>query len=98
LMRGYFQGISDAADALDEAREPRLHAVTLAPGAFGIGRSIGELNLRVTGARVSALRRRNIRAMHPADDARFEAGDVVVLLGVPESLALAEALLLKGGA
>ncbi len=97
LMRGYFQGVTDSADLLEEAQQPRLHSVVLTAGAYAVGRSIEELDLESTGARVSAVRRRNIRAMSPAPETRFQAGDVVVLLGAPESLALAEAQLLKRG-
>jgi hypothetical protein len=37
-----------------------------------------------------------IRAAEPDANTRFEAGDVVVLLGEPTSLAAAEGRLLKG--
>jgi CPA2 family monovalent cation:H+ antiporter-2 len=42
------------------------------------------------------VRRRNARALEPSVETRFEAGDVVVLLGVPAALAVAEGKLLKG--
>jgi len=45
---------------------------------------------------VSVIRRRGIRAVSPSPDARLEAGDVVVLLGVPDGLAAGEGRLLKG--
>jgi len=44
---------------------------------------------------VSGVRRRGARSRRPDEDFRFEAGDVVVLLGRPESLLLAEHRLLK---
>ena len=51
---------------------------------------------RECGVEVTAVRRRNIRALEPTAETRFEAGDVVVLLGVPGALGTAESRLLKG--
>jgi CPA2 family monovalent cation:H+ antiporter-2 len=96
LLRGFFHGASDAADDLDEARQPRLHSLVLNPGAWGIGRSIAEIDLERFGVAVTAIRRRGIRAISPAPEARFEAGDVVVLMGVPDALAAGENRLLQG--
>ncbi len=96
LLRGFFHGASDAADELDESRQPRLHTVVLTPGAYGIGRTIEGLRLELLGVSVSAIRRRSIRAVAPGPEARLEVGDVVVLLGVPASLEAAENRLLKG--
>jgi CPA2 family monovalent cation:H+ antiporter-2 len=96
LLRGFFHGASDAASDLDEARQPRLHSVVLNPGAYGIGRSIGDLGLELMGVGVTAIRRRGIRAVSPTPEARFEGGDVVVLTGAPDSLGAAENRLLKG--
>ena len=41
LMRGFFHGGTDEAEDFDEAQEPRLHSVTLTPGAVAAGRSLG---------------------------------------------------------
>jgi len=96
LMRGFFHGATDAADDLDEARQRRLRSVVLNPGAWAIGRSIEALGLKRFDVTVSVIRRRGIRAVSPTPEARFEAGDVVVLLGVPDGLAAGENRLLKG--
>lgn len=45
---------------------------------------------------VTAVRRRNIRALEPQPETVLQAGDVVVLMGVPENLAAAEVKLLQG--
>ncbi|PKO72229.1 MAG: potassium transporter [Betaproteobacteria bacterium HGW-Betaproteobacteria-14] len=96
LMRGFFHGATDAADDLDEAWQPRLHSVVLNPGAYGIGKTIEDLGLDRFNITVSLIRRRGIRAFSPSPEARFEAGDVAVLQGVPEGLAAGESRLLKG--
>lgn len=95
LLRGFFHGLSDDPDESADSAAPRLHSVALAEGANAVGKSIAELGLVQLGVEVSAVRRRDIRALEPLPETRFQVGDVVVLLGGPESLGLAEARLLK---
>jgi len=47
------------------------------------------------GVEVTAVRRRHIRAPEPSAETRFQAGDVVVLLGAPGALSAAEERLLQ---
>jgi monovalent cation:H+ antiporter-2, CPA2 family len=94
LLRGFFHGGTDAPEDPDEAREPRLHSVTVIPGARASGRSLGSLSLETTGAKVTAIRRRDARMISPAAEVLLQDGDVVVLLGSPEQLAAAEISLL----
>ena len=70
--------------------------MTLAAGAYAIGRTLADLDLAALGAGVTRVRRRGIRAGEPGPETRFEAGDVVVLLGEPDGLAAAESCLLQG--
>jgi monovalent cation:H+ antiporter-2, CPA2 family len=95
-LRGFYHGASDEAADLDEANQPRLHTVNLEAGAHAAGRTLGELGLERLGAEVTAVRRRGIRAEDPGPETRFEAGDIVVLLGRPEALDAAEIRLLQG--
>ncbi|HEX8988722.1 MAG TPA: cation:proton antiporter [Rhodocyclaceae bacterium] len=97
LLRGFFHGASDAGDHLHDAQQPRLKAVSLGPGAYAIGRSIGELQLEKLGARISAVRRRSQRGLAMTPDLRLEADDVVVVLGMREALTKCEERLLRGG-
>ena len=96
LMRGFFHGGTDEAEDPDEAREPRLHSVTLPTGASASGRSLGEIALDKLGVRVTALRRRELRMISPDPQTALQEGDVIVLLGTPEQLAAAEIRLLQG--
>ncbi len=96
LLRGFYRGASDDAADLDEANQPRLHTVSLEPGAYAVGRTLAELDLSRLGGEVTAVRRRGIRADEPGPETRFEAGDVVVLLGRPDALDAAEGRLLQG--
>jgi CPA2 family monovalent cation:H+ antiporter-2 len=96
LLRGFFHGEGDAAAYAAERRQLRLHSVALTQGAYAVGRTLAELDLTAVGASVTRVRRRGSHAGEPAPDTRFEAGDVVVLLGEADSLAAAEIRLLQG--
>ena len=65
LFRGFFRGITDETDAVEQARQPRLHSVIIAPGAAAIGRTLAELDLGRLGVEVTAVRRRKIRRVAP---------------------------------
>jgi CPA2 family monovalent cation:H+ antiporter-2 len=94
LLRGYFHSTGDDDDVEEEAHE-RLHSVTLHPGAAGAGRTLEELGLQPLGVEVTAVRRRGIRGADPSPGMRLQAGDVVVLRGIPDALDLAERRLLE---
>lgn len=97
LLRGFFHGATDVGDHLVDAEQPRLHAVTLTPGAWAIGRRLGDVGLEKVGAGVTAIRRRSQRGIKPAIDMELLAGDVVVLLGPLTAVTAGEDLLLRGG-
>ena len=94
LFRGFFHGASDTADAAENL-QPRLHSVLLPDRAHAVGRPLADSSSPGWskspacggGARGRAARTRT---------GAFEAGDVVVLLGLPENLVLAEQRLLGG--
>jgi monovalent cation:H+ antiporter-2, CPA2 family len=96
LLRGFFHGEGDAVIDAAEHRQPRLHSVTLAQDAYAVGRTLASLDLEALGAGVTRVRRRGIRVGEPGPETRFEAGDVVVVLGEPDALAAAEIRLLQG--
>jgi CPA2 family monovalent cation:H+ antiporter-2 len=96
LMRGFFHGATDEPDS-PEASQVRLHSVTLQPGAYAIGRTIGDLRMAELKVMVSSVRRRGIRGVSPDDDTLIVEGDVLVVQGIPANLELAEHRLLKGG-
>ena len=94
LFRGFFHGVTDAADAL-ENQQPRLHSVLLPEGAAAAGRSLAEVDVQGF-VEVTGVRRRGAASQRPSPEFRFEPGDVVVLLGRPQDIALAEEKLLGG--
>jgi CPA2 family monovalent cation:H+ antiporter-2 len=96
LMRGFFHGESDETEDFDDAQEPRLHSVTLTPGAVATGRRLEELALENIGVGVTALRRQDTRMISPGPQTTLREGDVIVLRGTAEQLAQAEMRLLRG--
>ena len=95
LLRGYFHGADDEGGA-EEFEQERLASVTLPPEAEALGRALSQLPLVAQGVRVVSLRRSNGRVVDPASDPPLADGDTLVLSGRPDTLALAEELLLKG--
>jgi len=96
LFRGFFRGITDESEELDQADQPRLHSVRITTGAAAIGKQLGELGLGAMSVEVTALRRQDARTVTPASDTRIEEGDVLVLLGTEEGVAAAEIKLMQG--
>ena len=93
LLRGYFHGADD--DSVDELRHARLHSVTLPPGSASLSRTLGDQALGERGVSVVSLRRSSGAVLQPRNDTALAEGDTLVLSGLPESLSLAEELLLR---
>ncbi|MGO9444662.1 MAG: cation:proton antiporter [Thiobacillaceae bacterium] len=96
LMRGFFRGVTDESEALDDTAQPRLFTVHIGSQFSAIGKTLGELNLDGLSVTVLAVRRHGIKASDPQPETRLRAGDVVVLRGAAENLATAETRLLQG--
>jgi CPA2 family monovalent cation:H+ antiporter-2 len=96
LFRGFFRGVTDETEEIDQADQPRLHSVTITPGAAAIGRRLGQLELELLGVEVTTLRRQSARAVTPSPDTQVEEGDVLVLLGNEEGVIAAEMKLMQG--
>ncbi|WP_310460295.1 cation:proton antiporter [Sphaerotilus sp.] len=94
LLRGYFHGADD--DTVSEQHQARLQSVSLPPGAPSVGQRLGDLTLHVMGVSVVSVRRATGQVVATGDEELVLAGgDVLVLSGLPETLALAESHLLK---
>ena len=94
LFRGFFHGATDAADAADNL-QPRLHSVPLTGRSAAVGRTLAEVGFKDL-VEVTGVRPRGARAMVPDPDYVLQEGDVVVLLGRPGNLSVAERRLLEG--
>ncbi|MDR3300544.1 MAG: cation:proton antiporter [Candidatus Accumulibacter sp.] len=95
-LHTFFHGGYDEDENERDVEATRLSSFPLDADAFAVGKSIGELAIGRNGAEVMAVRRRDLKTQDPSPELRFETGDIVVLLGEPEALALAEERLLKG--
>lgn len=96
LLRGIYRGASDDDDATANALHPQLHTVFIPKHAVAVGKTLKDLNLAERSVEVKAVRRRNIRGMVPMPETQLQAGDAIVLMGMPEDLVIAEEKLLKG--
>jgi CPA2 family monovalent cation:H+ antiporter-2 len=95
LLRGYFHGADD--DTVEELDQARLQSVTIPEAARTVGHPLDDLALHAMGVTVVALRRAGGGAHPPKAGERLHGGDTLVLSGLPEPLALAEAKLLGQG-
>ena len=95
LFRGFYHGVTDDDDASDRM-QVRLHSVLIVNGSAAIGKTLRDLDLARFNVEVTAIRQRNIRNQFPDPETRLQEGNVIVLRGVQESLALTEMFLLKG--
>ncbi len=96
MLRRIFR--REDARPLDDTHTLReeLHSVVLPRNAYAIGRSIAQLKLEQAGISVNAIRRDGIVGRQPDAGTVFREGDVVVLYGNPEALALGESVLMIG--
>ncbi len=92
LLRGYFFGADD--DTVDEHQTARLQSVTLPMAASCLGETLKDQALHAVGVTVVSVRRANGAVIPASDGLRLAPSDTLVLSGLPEALALAEAKLL----
>jgi monovalent cation:H+ antiporter-2, CPA2 family len=97
VLRNIVRSASDAASAGDGAgAREEIKSVVVPPGAWAVGRSLGEVRGRGVEATFTGVRRQGILGREPAADTVLRDGDIVVLYGAPEELERAEAVLLAG--
>jgi monovalent cation:H+ antiporter-2, CPA2 family len=86
------------ARVVDETTEHReeLRSIVVPPGAWAVGRSLGEVRNRGVAVTFTGVRRHGILGREPAGDTILRDGDIVVAYGQPEELERAEAVLLAG--
>jgi CPA2 family monovalent cation:H+ antiporter-2 len=94
-LRGLLRA-TEGVPAADPGSAEELVSVVLPPGAWAIGRSLGELRAGGIEARVDSVRRRGIVGRDPQPDMTLQQGDEVVLIGTPAALEHAEQVMLAG--
>ena len=94
LLRGYFHGADD--DTVEELQQAHLISVSLPLAAPCLGRPLADQALGSVGVQVVSVRLATGQVQPATDDMLLAAGDTLVLSGLPEALALAEAKLVHG--
>jgi CPA2 family monovalent cation:H+ antiporter-2 len=94
LLRGYFHGSDD--DTVEELQQERLASIALPVAASCVGHKLADLALHAVGVRVVSVRQASGRVVPGEDGLLLNAGDTLVLSGLPEPLSLAEEKLLRG--
>jgi K+:H+ antiporter len=81
-----------------DTNEPReeIKSVVVPPGAWAVGRSLGEIRGRGVEVTFTGVRRHGILGREPVPDTVLRDGDIVVIYGAPEELERAESVLLAG--
>jgi monovalent cation:H+ antiporter-2, CPA2 family len=92
LLRGWFHGADD--DTADDIVHARLASVTLPADASAVGQSLGDLALAELAVQVVSVRRPGGGVIAAVSGLTLAEGDTLVLSGLPEPLAEAEAVLL----
>jgi monovalent cation:H+ antiporter-2, CPA2 family len=93
LLRGYFHGADDST--AEDMQQVRLQSVSVQPEAACVDQCLGELGLTDLGVAVVSVRRAGGQVQGKPEQLYLRAGDVLILSGLPETLALAEARLLR---
>jgi CPA2 family monovalent cation:H+ antiporter-2 len=75
--------------------QPRFLRVYLKLEHAAVGKRLREMELHLLNVEVNAVRRPGVRDAQTSDEILLQAGDVLVLLGLPDALSQAE-LRLKG--
>jgi CPA2 family monovalent cation:H+ antiporter-2 len=96
LFRGFFRGVTDETGEERDRLQPRLHSVSISPGAWAEGKRLRDLDLASLHVEITAVRRHRVRSVAPDPDVVLDAGDVVVLRGLEEDLAAADMRLMQG--
>jgi CPA2 family monovalent cation:H+ antiporter-2 len=78
-------------DEPGEDSQPRFLSVLLKEDSAAVGKKLGEVALVELGVEVNAVRRRNnVHGAQPSEEMLLQAGDILVLFGLPEALQAAE--------
>ncbi len=86
------------ARPLDETHEFReeLKSIVIPPGAWSVGRTLGDVQGRGVHVTFTGVRRQGILGREPSGETVLRDGDIVVIYGQPEELERAESVLLAG--
>jgi CPA2 family monovalent cation:H+ antiporter-2 len=96
VFSGYLRTPQNEASEVSEKLQSRFLSVLLKEDSAAVGKRLREIGLDALSVEVNAVRRHGVRGAKPSEEMLLQAGDVLVLLGLPEALQQAEARLQKG--
>jgi CPA2 family monovalent cation:H+ antiporter-2 len=88
MFSGYLPSQDDIR--ISDDMQPRFLNTLIKEGSPFVGRRLGEVELDALNIEVKAVRRYNVHGAQPSEDMILQAGDVLVLLGLPDELEIAE--------
>ncbi len=95
MFSGFFRTASNVGDQV-ERLQPRFLSVFLKADSAAVNKRLREMELAALNVEVNAVRRHGVQGAQPSDEMLLRAGDVLVLLGLPEALQQAEVRLHEG--
>ena len=96
MFSSFYRTNIDAHGEATDSLQPRFQSVLINGRDAAVGRTLDEMHLSALEVSVNAVRRHNVSGNEPAGDMMLQAGDVLVLLGQPVALMLAEKRLREG--
>ncbi len=96
VFSNYLRTPQSDSSEVTESLQQRFLSVLLKEDSTAVGKRLGEVGLDALNVEVNALRRHGVRGAQPSEEMTLKAGDVLMLLGLPEALQEAEAWLHNG--
>jgi CPA2 family monovalent cation:H+ antiporter-2 len=90
MFGSFFHAPVDAVGEATDSLQPRFQSVLLNARDAAVGKTLDAAKLAELEVEVNAVRRHNVHGNQPAGDMVLESGDVLVLLGQPVALMMAE--------
>ena len=90
VFSGFFRATPEPVGEATDSNQPRFNSVVLNKHDAAVGKTLDEINLAELGIEVNSVRRHNLEGSEPSGNMVLRAGDVLMLLGEPLSLADAE--------
>ena len=96
MFSGYTRTRDIEKIEISDGMQPRFLNVLLKTDSVAVGKRLREMELDLLNIEVKAVRRHNVLGAQPSEEMLLQSGDVLLMLGLPEELQLAENRLHKG--
>ena len=96
-MHGFFPGETTEITYETSNKLEFMHAIVMSEDAYGVGKSIADLDIIRRRVSVIALRRNGVEQASPSTSTVLAANDVLVISGKPRRVERIEKYLLDGG-